>query len=82
MTLGTAELREHLVTAAKEVLQDDSLLASDNFFEQGGDSFTVIELCQRVEPLLGVEIPLELVWEADDFTTLAAELHRLAHQIA
>jgi acyl carrier protein len=80
MTIDQDQLRDRLIAAAQTVLVNDRLTASDNFFEHGGDSFNVIELCQHVEPYLGLEIPLEVVWEADDFTELAAELSQLAVQ--
>ncbi|MEU9509344.1 acyl carrier protein [Micromonospora sp. NPDC048170] len=65
---------DKIVEIARQVIDDPSVGPQDNFFEAGGDSLDVLELCTQIENATGVEIPMEAVWDAENFESLAAAL--------
>ncbi|MFI9842490.1 phosphopantetheine-binding protein [Nonomuraea sp. NPDC051941] len=48
----------------RAVLLVDTVEMTDNLFDLGADSLTVLEICTQLEELFEVEVPLEPVWEA------------------
>jgi acyl carrier protein len=70
---------EQVVAVAGTVLGEPCIEASDNLFDRGGDSLTVIRFCAELEAQLGVRVPVDLVWDADDFSVVATRIAPLAH---
>jgi acyl carrier protein len=70
---------EQVVTVAGTVLGDPRIEASDNLFDRGGDSLAVIKFCAELEAQLGVRVPVDMVWDADDFAVVATRIASLAH---
>lgn len=60
-----------IITSARDILEDQRIDASANFFEAGGDSLSAIALVESIEEQFGVEVPLEKVWDADSLADLA-----------
>ncbi|MBO4210624.1 acyl carrier protein [Micromonospora echinofusca] len=46
----------------RETLNDDSLDTTSDFFEAGGDSLAAFQITARLHALLGVEVPVALVF--------------------
>jgi acyl carrier protein len=65
---------DQVIAIACGILDSRAIQPSDNFFEQGGDSLAVIEFCAQIEAVLGMEIPLEMVWDAENFQALATQI--------
>ena len=77
MNADQPRVLDQVLATARTVLDSPTLKASDNFFELGGDSLAVIEFCTQIDSVLGVECPLETVWDAEDFARLATCIEAL-----
>lgn len=51
-----------------------SVDADRSFVAQGGDSLTALAFAESVGDKLGIEVPLEVVFDADDLNDLARQL--------
>jgi acyl carrier protein len=71
MTSSDSMVLSSVLTAAREVF-GRQVLASDNFFDLGGDSISALELTVRLEELLGMEAELEQLLSSDDMAHFAA----------
>ncbi len=63
-----------------EVLEIDSIGATDNFFDLGGDSLKAMEIVSRLQALLKVELPLIAFFEEPTIAHLAAVVEELQAQ--
>jgi amino acid adenylation domain-containing protein len=59
-----------------DVLELDAVGLHDDFFELGGDSLLATELVQAIEARLGVELPLDLLYETPTVAAIAAALQQ------
>jgi acyl carrier protein len=64
-------LEERLAEASAEVLGRERVSMNDNFFELGGHSLLATQLTARLRAKYGLEVPLELLFDAADFADLA-----------
>ena len=70
---------EQVVAVAGTVLGDPRVEASDNLFDRGGDSLTVIRFCAELEAHFGVRVPVDVVWDANDLSVVATRIVPPAH---
>jgi amino acid adenylation domain-containing protein len=62
---------EILVAFWKELLACEQLGTTDNLFEMGADSLSIIRTVSFIKEKFSVDIPLELAFDLDNITTLA-----------
>ncbi len=69
---------EHTVAAAwADVLKLDVVNVQANFFEAGGDSFSLLEVVSRLRTELGLDIPVRSLVDTPTVATLAAHIDAL-----
>jgi acyl carrier protein len=71
-----ADVRSAVTSVTGEVLDLAEVDASKSFTAQGGDSLTALAFATRLGDELGVEIPLDIVFDAEDLQDLAEQLRQ------
>ena len=66
-----AGVEESLATIWRDTLHVEQIGAGDNFFELGGHSLLVAQVRSRIHHLLGVELPLEALFDNQTLSDLA-----------
>lgn len=74
MLLSVDEIEPVLIRIWAEVLERDSVLPADDFFEISGDSLTAVLMCALVEERMGIQINLQDVLDAPQLAALASRL--------
>ncbi|MDQ1353900.1 MAG: hypothetical protein QG657_4209, partial [Acidobacteriota bacterium] len=81
-TLGTgveyiapgSDMERQIANSWKEILKLEKVSIHDNFFERGGNSFNIIQLTNRLNKLLGKEIPVVTLFQYPTISALARHL--------
>jgi acyl carrier protein len=73
---STVGVRGRVLEIVRTVLLNDLVKMEDNFFEAGGDSLTLLEVCSSIEDELQIDIPLESMWDASNIAELAAVVEK------
>jgi len=60
-----------LLTVWQQVLGRDDIGVTDDFFTVGGHSLLAIRLLKRIQPVLGIELPLSVIFEVPSVRELA-----------
>ncbi|MER5319560.1 phosphopantetheine-binding protein [Streptosporangium roseum] len=64
----------HAILSTAQDLFERPITEQDDFFSLGGDSLNAVELAARLEDLLGLELDLHTLWDAETFMGFAARL--------
>jgi amino acid adenylation domain-containing protein len=70
------EVEESLAGIWRNTLQIDQIGAGDNFFALGGHSLLAAQVRSRIHQLLGVELPLEALFEDQTLSDLARRIEQ------
>jgi hypothetical protein len=70
------EVRRSVQERANEVMGREVPMSGATIFELGGDSLTAARIASDVGRDVGVEVPVDLLFDADDLDDLAARLER------
>ena len=57
------EIENQIARVWEEVLERDRVGRNDNFFELGGNSLDIIRIVDKLETLLGIDIPVTTLFE-------------------
>jgi acyl carrier protein len=69
-----ADVRTAVSSATGSVLNTQHVDFDSSFMAQGGDSLSAIVLAETLGTELGIDVPLELVFDAADLDDLAGQL--------
>src|SRR4030095_12488834 len=70
------ETEEILASIWSQFLSIDRVSREDDFFELGGHSLLALRVAARLRSLLGIEVPLRMLFDAPKLCSLAARLDR------
>ena len=73
-----SELEEKVAAIWADVLKLERVGLNDNFFELGGHSLLAVQATQRVQLLLGLEVPLSALFSAGRLADYVATMAELA----
>ena len=68
---------KHVWLLFRSLLNMDTVALTDNFFDLGGHSILVVQLVDKIEQILGKEVPASLVYSHPSVAQLSKELDRL-----
>ncbi|MBK4996151.1 non-ribosomal peptide synthetase [Pseudomonas sp. S37] len=71
-------LEQHVAAIWADVLKLERVGLNDNFFELGGHSLLAVQATQRVQLLLGLEVPLSALFSAGRLADYVATMAELA----
>ena len=71
-----SSVQEAVVQAAAQVLALDHVDPSHNFFELGGSSLSVALVTEQLESVLGIECPMQLLYENPVLADFAETLRK------
>lgn len=71
---GAVDVKGVVDASARLVLGDDDADSSQSFLAQGGNSLTAVALAMTVGDQLGIEVPLELIFDSANLDDLAQQL--------
>ncbi len=71
-----AGVEESLATIWRDTLHVEQIGAGDNFFALGGHSLLAAQVRSRIHKLLGVELPLEALFEEQTLSDLARRIEK------
>ena len=78
----STETERAVARAWGEVLESDDVKADDDFFDFGGDSLLALKLLSLVRDTLGVELPLDSVFENRTLSELAGRIDHERRSVA
>jgi amino acid adenylation domain-containing protein len=73
-------IEEILCGIWEEVLDMPGVHIHDNFFELGGHSLLATQVISRIRRTFGIEVPVQIVFEAPTVAAMTLALERLLHQ--
>ncbi|WPB76990.1 amino acid adenylation domain-containing protein [Archangium violaceum] len=73
---------ERVASVWRELLGVRGVRPGDNFFDLGGQSLQVVQVVSRLREALGVDVPLRLLFEAEDLAALARGVEGLTRRTA
>lgn len=79
---GLSPLQKKLVAIWKRVLDRDHVGIHENFFDLGGHSILIVQLCIEIEETLGISLTFSQVFDAPTITGLEYLIERGAAQTA
>ena len=71
---ATEDPGEHMLTLWRTQLQNPTLEATDNYFDQGGDSLTAVALTSKIEQAFGIPVPISYLLGTPTVDGLVAKL--------
>ncbi|MFF7361828.1 condensation domain-containing protein [Streptomyces sp. NPDC008125] len=71
---GHAALHDAVLGIHRAALEDDSVLAEDNFYDMGGDSILALQVLGRIERELGVKVPAQAFFTAESISEVAVRV--------
>ncbi|MBM7167719.1 hypothetical protein JQK87_04710 [Streptomyces sp. G44] len=71
---GPAAVHDAVLGIHRAVLEDESLLAEDNFYDMGGDSILALQVLGRIERELGVKVPPQVFFTARSIADVAGHV--------
>jgi pristinamycin I synthase-3/4 len=75
------QIEEQIAGVWRQVLSVERIGREDNFFERGGHSLLATQVISRLRDLLGIELPLRSLFEAQTVRALAAHFARMRSDI-
>jgi acyl-CoA synthetase (AMP-forming)/AMP-acid ligase II/acyl carrier protein len=73
----TTDMERRVVAIFAEVLAVESLGRNDNFFSRGGDSLRATQVLSRLQSVLGLELPVPLIFRLPVVSLFAARLDEM-----
>ncbi|MBL9171564.1 MAG: AMP-binding protein [Verrucomicrobiales bacterium] len=73
----TTDMERRVVAIFAEVLAVESLGRNDNFFSRGGDSLRATQVLSRLQSVLGLELPVPLIFRLPFVSLFAARLEEM-----
>jgi acyl carrier protein len=70
------DVRSAVTAATGSVLEKAEVDSERSFVAQGGDSLTALVFAEKLGDQLGIDVPLELVFDADDLKDLSDQLEQ------
>ncbi|MCG8335893.1 MAG: thioester reductase domain-containing protein [Proteobacteria bacterium] len=75
-------IEEKVIEITKEVIGNQAVQATDNFFEIGGDSMLAVQLVSNLEEVFQIKLPLESLFQSASEATMQAIAARINREPA